>query len=299
MQEAGLLFGVQKTRLYLNQYQPVPGYTAIQREDNGQVMGVVGSTFGALSHEQAMLRPLESILPTLEESLGEATVKAFSLHNKRRGLGGEVDGSKGMVEMRFHDAEERAEGPRGTSICPNLTTTHGLAGNGSLLFVGGLFSTVCLNGMVVGRKDWSKAIRHTSEIRYKLEQAEHLVLKAMAGAKSLAASLDRAREKRVDKTIESLRYILTGSPLKGKRECRSMNKIFDAYHNAPGADPGTCYGLIQAATYHATHTMGRQGGFSSESSAARAVRNRAFALAKLADNDSPARALLTLGAGVV
>jgi len=41
------------------------------------------------------------------------------------------------------------------------------------------------------------------------------------------------------------------------REVRGVNLLTAAYNNAPGAAPGTAYGLLQAVTFWADHKRGK------------------------------------------
>lgn len=224
----------------------------------------------------------------------------------KRGTKTLVEGTKLRVHVEFRESEAAGEESvfgRAYTLYPTFEVSHGIGGHGGLDVSAGLYLPVCSNGMIVGNKSLTCKMRHTPGMLYRLENLEAVVDRAVrligkeqqfhqqARAVSLAGT---------EETRRALYYVLTGKaelPLPGARKVRGFDQLAHAHVFGDGADAGTAFGVLQAATHYATHDFGNDDRqlFNSVAPGALAIRSRARTLvSKAIDLRSMTGALLAV-----
>ena len=282
---AGGLFDIRDEQVMLSSdMRLAPDHKAICRVDTGEVHGIVGSTFESLSHKQA-LSGIDSALPELEQKHGPATVKAELDWMRKRGTGNTIEGTNLRVHVEFRNSPASING-----LFPTIDITHGLGGTGGLDVSAGVYRLICSNGMITGEKTMQRKMRHTPGIRYRIENVEALLVRAVNAMQGEAEFQQKASRVAVstEETTKALFYALTGKT-ESERLPRGFSEIRQAYYYGDGANAGTGNGIWQAATNYATHQYGNNDGndvrrdlFNSTSPGAHKIRQRARKLVSLA-----------------
>lgn len=297
LEKAGALFPTVKRGLIDPvTFDTLADYRQVVREDTNEVLGVVGSQFTVIDHLTAF-EGVDAALPDLEAKLGPASVRAQVYRKRKRGTRNLLTGTVADVLIEFRNQ------PHGKQrLYPTLHLQHGIAGEASLSASAGIYRLICSNGMIVGERCLTRKLRHTLNMRRKLEGLEAVLVQAMERLASENRTLEEAQAipVRDEDATRAFRFLLTGKAEKGEREVRNLDTLAESYLFAPGADPGNVNGLIQAATHYATYHAGRGTNTLNESvsTTANRIRRRAYALAHeaAANGGSLAGALLEIGA---
>jgi len=288
LDRVGALFPVEKQGLTNSvTFRHLHNYCEVVRTDTNEGLGVVGSEFGLISHRQAF-EDVDGALPALEQVYGPATVEAEVYKKKRRGKGNTTEGAVVSVKAEFMEWQGEVS-ERGQRLYPTIHVAHGIAGDKGLEVSAGIYRLICSNGMIIGERTMRRTLRHTQNIRHKLEGLSASVVRALDETGKVRELMAQGQAIALTHTFaeEALRYVLAGRFDRGTREARNYEGILSAYYDAPGADPGNLNGVLQAATYYATHEYGRgTNPLSSETSTpANAVRQRARRLIEVATNE--------------
>ena len=129
---------------------------------------------------------------------------------------------------------------------------------------------VCANTLAAAERAHDVHYKQNHLTEFNFEKAKERVMnaheelsKAEAVAKSLAAlklSVKDAVEKVFAPILfpkEDLELILPNIDHPDELP-KTLNEILDSYHNAPGADPGTGWGAMNAITHYTDHVAGRE-----------------------------------------
>jgi uncharacterized protein YukE len=238
------------------------------RDDNGEAIGSIGAKAGIVS-KAAKCDLLESL-----ERLGVLSDLAC----------GEFRGGA-RVWLRGKSKANSFELRPGHEITHNLMLIDGYDGGISLLPADWAGNLACENILATLKKQKStQKIRHTGRVSERFaalvqqihqsvtefEQTKHALqhlTRQKAGFSDLREMLDKFFPLPVGEDTE--RKVVNVQ--------ETRNRIAHAYEHAPGAVPGSRYGLYQAATYWLTHERGRNGSRFEQNITGEGARlNRAF-----------------------
>lgn len=233
----------------------VASHRALVRSDNSAVVGVHGRAYTPVQNDAAFRGSLQ---PLLDSGLLRI-VSADSW----------AGGSKVAITARVAGSERAITRKVGDVIGLDLTFSNSHDGSSEVSAKYGAVRLVCLNGMTAMAVSSMLRGRHTKGVHakieaWRLEIAEQLglhdrtaeIFQAMA-ARRLS---DRALTAYVRETLSE------GAGADSTIVVRGVERIIELAHEAPGADPGSLWGGLNAVTYWATHERGR-------SDDSRAVRN--------------------------
>lgn len=213
-----------------------PETFTIVREDNGRAVGSVGKRFHVIQNEE---------LDIIDAISGEAPIVR----------GGVWDGGRRVWLQTQVDTFETPTGPAEGNMLVGMG--HGGEMGFTLTAFGSVVS--CRNTF---RRNLAGApncmvIRHTASSAKKLEQLRVGLQMSREHHKAMQEWFFRLGRKGIsDLVLTAFVDALFPKNENEKRPTRRNNRVeafMDAYKNAPGAQPGTAWGLAQAVTYYEEH----------------------------------------------
>lgn len=218
-------------------------HRSVYRTDTGHNFGVLGNSYTVVQQ----LEGLNWVQPLIDA--GEATIV-------RAGYGD--GGAKVFVTAEI--AGSRVEVAKGDTI--RLLATFANSHDGSMCASARISAErlVCNNGMAMIAALKSVRARHTKGVMLQLGRAQVELEKARDELRGLATRSEPLTRRRLSRN-NLVRYVReTLSPGAGNDESivvRNVDRIVELATEAPGAQPGTLWGGVNAVTYWATHERGR------------------------------------------
>lgn len=223
---------------------------------------------GQVMRRSDTLAPLGQVGPAYTPVSNSSKVELFEMLHERGVIdtvrSGEFSGGA-RVWIQAKPQGGSVTLPNGHQVQANLSVLDGYDGSLSLTVVDSATNIVCRNTFAtVAKKGIGTRLRHTTSVRDRFETVclairdsvdnLHRSAEAWAGlskskvshADGLRAMLDKFWPMPVDDATE--RRVANAAGVR--------NRIAWAYEYAPGAEPGTRFGLLQAATYYLTHEAG-------------------------------------------
>lgn len=215
----------------------------VVRDDTMAPLDVVGSSFTDVRNDAAMA-PIQPLLDSGEARLISAGYTGSGRH----------------VYIQAELTGSHVDIVPGDSM---LTTVNFATGHDGTLPTSAGFSrtrVVCWNTMQAMIKSLAWRSRHTSGTHDRLREFA-LELHAQRESNREAADLFRqlTRKKLNDRALTAyVREVLSaGAGQDDTIKVKGVDRILELAHEAPGADPGTMWGGLNAVTYWATHERGR------------------------------------------
>lgn len=224
--------------------------SVVVRDDSQQPIGVVGNRYHLVPNRDKI---------ALFDMLAERGV----INNLRCGeFGG---GSK--VWLQGQSTGRQIEIVPGHTLQHRMTICDGYDGSISMALVDTATNIVCQNTFALARKTGvGFRFRHTKSILAQFNNAVAAIKRSMedyeyTAQRLRAASMMTATASDLTKMLDKffpLPKVMPGDEGDGVEATQDKrNRIAWAYEAAPGAQPGTRYGLYQAMTYYLTHESGR------------------------------------------
>jgi phage/plasmid-like protein (TIGR03299 family) len=223
--------------------EAVGSHRALVRSDNGRLLGIHGGQYTPLADGDGFA----GIQPLLDA--GDARIiDAYSL----------AGGAKTVIEAEV--GESRVPVKVGDEIRLKISFTNSHDGSSPATWAYNVERLVCLNGMTARERIAGGRARHTAGIHRALD-AWRLEFEAQRARMAETAGVFRAMASRKlnDRALVAfVRETLSeGAGADDKIVVRGVDRIVELAHEAPGADPGTLWGGLNAVTYWATHERGR------------------------------------------
>lgn len=223
--------------------EPVDSHRALVRTDTGALLGVHKGQYSPVQIRDGF-RGVQDLLDA-----GEARITR---------CGTVQGGRKVFVEATL----ERATGEVrvGDTIRTKLQFRNSFDGSTPVSVCYVLERLVCLNGMTRSEESSLFRGRHTASVHRELSQWRAEFDAKRAGlAKRVATWQTFARRRINEPALRAyIREVL--SPGAGTDEeitVKGVDRIMEINETAPGAEPGTLWGAVNAVTYWATHERGR------------------------------------------
>lgn len=233
---------------YLN---PITGrqeanpYRALVRSDDGSLLSIVGDE----AEHRSYLSTADQFRPLVD------------VHGYRLATGGTLRGGKTAYVTLA--APEDLTLPDGSMLRPYLALLLSQCGRADVIKHTGI-RIVCANteALALGEEAPEIKIRHTARYEQNRDLAAQLVCAAGNVAAVTVAEYQRQARHLVsmDRAVELFESIIGKAPEAPSARGRWNNRMDlfkHAYTQAPGASPGTLWGVMQAVTYVASHETGK------------------------------------------
>lgn len=221
----------------------VDGQRAIVRLDNSQVFAVMSDGYTIVQND-AGLAPIQEVIDA-----GEARIISAGY------VGG---GRKVYIQAQITGAQ--ADVTPGDSIFQSVVFANGHDGSLACSFGYTQIRVVCQNTMMGAARSASFRAKHTAGVHRALSAAKAEFTEQRQAVR-LAAERFRELTKRKLSDKNLVRYVReTLAPGAGNDDqikVKGVDRIIQLAHEAPGAEPGTMWGGLNAVTYWATHERGR------------------------------------------
>ncbi len=223
--------------------EKVDSHRALVRSDNRGVLGVHGGQYSPVQIGEAF----DAVQPLLDS--GDARITR---------CGSLQGGKKVFVEATLEQAT--GEVKLGDVVRTKLVFRTSFDGTSPVDVAYVRERLACFNGMTSLARSALFRGRHTKGVHAELAKwrAEFAASKADLDAQ-LAQWRGMTRRRVNERSLKAyVREVL--SPGAGANEdtvVRGVDRIVELAHVAPGADPGTLWGAVNAVTYWATHERGR------------------------------------------
>lgn len=228
-------------------------HRALTRSDTGGVLGVHGGAY-----EPVQIRPAFGAAQQLVDA-GLATITRA----------GSLDGGRKVTMELALAGDIPVTRKVGDVLRQTLTFSNSFDGTSPVVQAYTAWRLACLNGMTRPERSNMFRGRHTRGVHAALEQWRVEFGERRAALEATAERFRAfSRKKLNDKALVAyVREVLSeGAGANEETVVRGVDRIVELAHEAPGADPGTLWGGVNAITYWATHERGR-------SDDARAVAN--------------------------
>ena len=217
--------------------QPSDRYYKLQRDDTRALLGTVGKRYQPLQN---------TVLTCLDAFTYRAPIERA----------GEFDGGRRVwIQTKL----QQFDTPSGPAQLYGLAHT-GHAGEASLSYSLTGTVVVCMNScdMALSCAPHQISVRHTSGAKARLDLVQRGLAMADRYTRELQQLFGAMSRRRVeDGEIEEFVDALFPTNEYGDRSARAtkmVERFLDGYETAPGAQPGTAWGLYQAATFYERHT---------------------------------------------
>jgi Domain of unknown function (DUF932) len=223
----------------------VQSHRALVRSDNGRVVGIHGGAYTPVSTIDAFSGPLGALV----ESGAARIVEASEWQG----------GSKVSVTAEITGTERPITRKVGDVLSLRITFTNSHDGTSKTLGRYGALRLVCLNGAAAFENSAAFSARHTKGVHVKLEAWQvEIAQQVESYDKRVEAFRAMARRRLNDRALRSfIRETLSeGAGSDESITVRGVDRIIQLAHEAPGADPGSLWGGLNAVTYWATHERG-------------------------------------------
>ena len=244
---AGLDWTVSKRKMFAEGAGEVPDQFALTRDSDGKVLSVVGNRWKPVQNKDAF----EFFRSFVEK--GGATMETA----------GSLSGGKRVWGLANLNAGFELKG--GDVVKGYLLLMSPHIGGQSIVGKVTSVRVVCANTMAVAMRDQSKFEKRFSHVREfdvaSAQEAMGLAREAIVEFGDMAKklrSLKMSREEAV--RILAQVYQPGEEALVVEQEDAanpSMKSVLTAYTSAPGALPGTAWGVLNAVTFHADHKAGK------------------------------------------
>ncbi len=223
--------------------EPVEGSRCLVRSDSGAPLGIHGGSYTELQQTRCFAGVQDVI------DSGDCRIIRCNTYQ---------GGKKVAIECELNAAtgDIKVGSPVRTKLV--FSNSHDGTSNAAASVV--LEVLACLNGMTRVERLAGMKFRHTAGIHAKLEQWQ---LAFAAQRETTAQTVARFRaltsRKLNDRALTAyVREVLSeGAGADDTIAVKGVDRIVQLAHEAPGADPGTMWGGLQAVTYWATHERGR------------------------------------------
>lgn len=213
-------------------FESVPNTFGVQREDNGQILGVVSERYQPLSNLQ--------IISHVDEILAKAKINYDIARTISHG-----GGVKTGIEYRFPD-KTISIGEDTNEL--RLYMKNSFDAKSAVKMDGGFFRLICSNGMVVGKKEASFSINHYKEVDKKtVENFVGYIDEKFKDAQDLIYNLDSTDFESKDH-VEN--YILNSDVIAKKYRQMVLMTWLQKYQQSIGA-----WMVLNAYTEVITHQM--------------------------------------------
>lgn len=223
------------------------GIRALVRSDNGRPVGYHGGSYTPVQNDAAFTGPVQPLLDSGDLRIVEASAWEGG---SKVALSAYVNGSEREVTKRVVGDIVRLE----------LSFTNSHDGTSK---VGGKYGArrlVCLNGATALAASAMLSGRHVKGVHAKIREWQLEIAAQMGIFEDTVKLFQRfAGRKLGDRALKAyVREVLSpGSSVDDTIVVRGVDRIVELAHEAPGADPGSLWGGVNAVTYWATHERGR------------------------------------------
>ena len=233
---------VERKPIFTADGTEIKGYASLTRDSDSKVLDIVGSRYIPTQNEQAF-------------EFFKEFVEAGNAHLETAGSlkGGRVVWGLAKLNKGFElKGNDKVNGYL-LCVCPHEQGK-------SLLFKTTAVRVVCNNtlSMALGKggTEWRMGHR-TAFDTVKVEEAKKALGVARDQIDEFEATVRKLQKLKFteDKFVDFLSPIF-GSEVKGADNKR-MKQLIDIYENAPGAQPGNGWGVLNAVTYYADHVASR------------------------------------------
>lgn len=238
--EYGLNFGELSSRI--NNVPIIPDHRAIVREDNNNVLSINGDGYNPYQNHEMM----ETLIRISDKS-------GFEIHK----CGMFDDGRKVFIQLKGKDLKLGTDTIKGflTSIDSKDGSTSAGWGNSNL-------TISCLNTFWAGYAQLHYKVRHTANMRIKIEDLLKQLEVAVAREEQIFATIKKMSEVKID---DKVRQLVTNRLFDLKNEDKladistaKRNKMdrfyFDLTTELKDKDE-TLWGLFSGVTRYTTHSM--------------------------------------------
>lgn len=223
--------------------QHVPAHQAIYRPDTGHIFGIQGADY--------TIAPATAGFSALQPLLDSGEISLIS--------GGHTDhGARIFLTAELSRA--RADVGLGDTVRLLLTFLNSYDGSTTARVALNAQRVVCLNGCTRMFALQGLNVRHTRNVVARLESVTLQLEQAREGLQRLAETGRALRRKRLsDRDLTRLirETLSEGAGDDPSIRVKHVERIEELAHTAPGADPGTLWGGLNALTYWASHERGR------------------------------------------
>lgn len=242
IKDAGLDWEVKRQPIFTADGKEITGFASLTRSSDGKIFDIVGSRYVPTQNEQAFKFFQEFV------EAGNAKLDTAGALKGGRVVWGLARLGKGF-ELKGGDTIE----PYLLCICPHEQGK-------SLMFKTMAFRPWCSNTITAGLRQAITGWRmgHRTEFgELKIADAK----KTLGLAREQLGDFEKDAKLLVKckmTTQEAIDVLAPtfGSDVKGADNAR-MKQLIDIYENAPGAVPGTAWGVLNAVTYYADHIASR------------------------------------------
>lgn len=207
---------------------------AVVRDDTGEVLGVVGARYAVMQND---------VLDLLDAITNEAPIVRGGVWNGGRQVWLQTE----VTEFETPSGPAKGNGVAATSHDGSIALQFTRLGN----------VIVCRNTfrMNLAKSPSSVKIKHTPGSAKALEQIKRALAESRTHFAQVADTMmtwGRTRLSASDLT-RFTDTLFPKSDKNNKRRDERVDQFMHAYQSAPGAMPGTAWGLAQASTYYAEH----------------------------------------------
>lgn len=242
IKDAKIDWQIERKPIFTADGTEIKGFASLTRDSDGKIMDIVGARYIPTQNEDAF-------------SFFHEFVEAGNAHLETAGSlkGGRVVWGLAKLDKGFElKGNDKVNGYL-LCVCPHEQGK-------SLLFKTTAVRVVCQNtlSMALGKggTEWRMGHR-TAFDGVKVEEAKKALGVARDQIDEFESNVRKLQKLKFteDKVIDFLGPIF-GSEVKGSDNKR-MKQLIDIYENAPGAQPGNAYGVLNAVTYYTDHVASR------------------------------------------
>lgn len=239
-------------------------FNACARLDTGHVFGIVSRDIYGLVQHSTIAQQLHEVAPDLDYQVETMNHGQSCWWKADLPMANPENLDSEFIQESYQQAKKMVEAGYSNSnvsnvddwVAENLSSSllvkHSLGGKGSLEFALYNEMKVCSNGMTSSLECLKAKFKHTRKIGANLATLMNAFGAALAEAEATALLFSKWKNTPINQsTLEEF----TNAIFKGDHT-RTENKrkrLVEIYHEAQGALPGTIMGLMQSATYFATH----------------------------------------------
>lgn len=241
LKDAGIAWKVERQPIFTAEGVEIKGFSTLTRDKDGAVFDVVGGRYIPTQNEQAFEFFNEFV------EAGKAKMEtAGSL------MGGRIVWGLAKIGAGFElKGGDRVNGYL-LCVCPHKKGK-------SLLFKTTAVRVVCNNTLTMALRasgtEWRMGHR-TAFDEVKIEEAKAALGIARDQINEFEVNAKKLQKLKISQQQfeEILKPIFVKDDVE---ESRRMKQLIDIYENAPGAQPGNGWGLLQCVTYYADHVASR------------------------------------------
>jgi len=220
------------------------------RDETPKILGLVGRAYHPVQNAEAF-----AFLDSLQER-GEL----------RYTTAGSLQGGRRVWMLAQLAGQERLLVGGEDEVHPYLLLANSHDGNSGLICRLTSVRVVCQNtlNLALGERGAGLALRHSHSIKARMDAASRLLAATQASLTTWLAHADRLYGARISEAEwAALVELLLPLPSPAKSAQVALNQretLATCYTEAPGAQPGTCWGALQAVTAYCSHAKTTRGG---------------------------------------